>query len=58
MTEDEKKQYGKELKNFKKNGYVKTTSEDDLNFDFRQTGNPNVDKKKVKSTVNTKKVKK
>lgn len=58
MTEDEKKQYGKELKNFRKNSYVKTKAEEDLNFDFSKTGNPNVDKKKVKSTVNTKKVKK
>lgn len=58
MTDKEKKQYGKELKDFRKNGYVKTTAQEDMNFDLSKTGNPNVDKKKVKSTVNIKKVKK
>jgi hypothetical protein len=66
MTPEEKKQYENELKEFKKNGYIKTTKDNYEDLDFnnvggkipRKKGNSNVDKKKVKSTVNIKKVKK
>jgi hypothetical protein len=49
MTEEEKKQYEKELEEFRKNGYIKTTKENFEEFDFSKTDAPkNAVKKPIK----------